>query len=121
MRGPRKVRVFKDPKKSPNWYVEWRDETGRRHCESCGPDEADARQRARQVREELDRKRSGSASQQDSGGNGSADSQEPSGPVVQLRAILRGGPVEIPLDLSIEFGPEALRAISRMLAEHNRG
>jgi hypothetical protein len=41
--GPRKVRIFRDLKKSPNWYVEWRDLDGRRHCESCGPQREDAR------------------------------------------------------------------------------
>ena len=53
MPGPRKVRVFRDSKKSPNWYVEWRDTSGRRHCESCGPHEKDALERARQIKDEL--------------------------------------------------------------------
>jgi hypothetical protein len=53
MRGPRKVRVFRDPKKSPNWYVEWRDPEGRRRTESCGPARKDAEDRAQQLRQEL--------------------------------------------------------------------
>ena len=122
MRGPRKVRVFRDPKKSPNWYVEWRDEEGRRHCESCGPDEVDAKERARQVRAELDRKRGGLTGDTTDGSVVMLNSAEanPSvaatDPVLQLQVIVRGGRFEFPLDLSIEVGPEAIRMIGEMVA-----
>jgi hypothetical protein len=50
---PRKVRVFRDVKKSPAWYVEWRDAAGVRHCSSCGPRRSDAVAVATRIKIEL--------------------------------------------------------------------
>jgi hypothetical protein len=121
MPGPRKVRVFRNPKKSPNWYVEWRDTAGRRHCESCGPSEVDAQERAREIRSKLKRKRlsiagerareraeSLSASARVSRGE---DASAPPSSVIRLHALLKCAPIEVPVDLLVQIDPELIESL----------
>ena len=118
MRGPRKVRIFRDPKKSPNWYVEWRDEGGQRHCESCGPGRKEAEERARQIADRLRELRAGAAPACVVGSTASLDAaalpvpHATNGrPVIQVRAVLCSGDVQVPVELVIEVGPELLQAL----------
>jgi hypothetical protein len=125
MRGPRKVRIFRDTNKSPNWYVEWRDLQGRRHCESCGPHRRDARERASQIAAELQGVRSGApvtGSGTVSGviaGAGVLRSQGENSayPLVHVHAVLRCPNVELPVDLLIEVNPDVLKAIGQFAAQ----
>ncbi len=121
MRGPRKVRVFRDPKKSPNWYVEWRDTTGRRHCESCGLDEREAQERARQIRAELRRWREAAspmgASMLDQPPEASSGGPTRSStPTLRLHTFLRCPQFEIPVDLHIEINSDFIDALGLLLS-----
>jgi hypothetical protein len=121
MHGPRKVRVFRDPKKSPNWYVEWRDMAGRRHCESCGADEREAQERARQIRAEFRRWREAASPIRSSvvGQPSEARSKGPtksSTPDLRLHAFLRYPQFEIPVDLHIEINSDFINALGALLS-----
>lgn len=101
MPGPRKVRIFRNPKKSPNWYVEWRDLEGRRHSESCGENQADAEDRARHIREELRQQRQAAREQRET--TPTAEPDVPSSSLLPIRAILRCSGVEVPVELIVEM------------------
>ena len=129
MPGPRKVRIFRDKRKSPNWYVEWRDMEGKRHCESCGPRRQDAEQRSGSLEVELRRLRSVDANANREGAEptpenrGSPAAVFPGsdtaarGPVVQVRASVQVGQSAIPVDLQIEITPELLKMFGQMIAD----
>jgi hypothetical protein len=127
MPGPRKVRVFKDERRSPNWYVEWRDAQGNRHCESCGPHRHDADERSRQIKAELRRLRQKGREPltQTSLPSASADSTVSSPallaktdtPQLAIRAIVRCVQVEFPIELFIEVPPDLLRTIRQLIAD----
>jgi hypothetical protein len=109
MAGPRKVRIFRDPKKSPNWYVEWRDLEGRRHSESCGPRKVSARERAREILQKLRRLRHEEHEEKLPG------SERQSLPMVEVRAILKSPPFEAPVQMLVELGPEFICSIRELL------
>ncbi len=113
MPGPRKVRVFQDRKKSPNWYVEWRDTQGRRHAESCGPDRSDAEQRAQQVRQEIRATRLASAKKTctELAESSSKVASSMVTNVLRLRARIDWGESEVPVEISVELTPELLQAL----------
>src|SRR5690348_15558804 len=114
MHGPRKVRIFRDTNKSPNWYVEWRDRDGRRHCESCGPHRREAKERAGQIAAELENLRTGApavVSGEVSGGDTGivqGPGKDSRYPLVHVRAVLRCPSLEVPVDLLIEVNPDVL-------------
>jgi hypothetical protein len=114
MPGSRKVRVFLDRKKSPNWYVEWRDEQGRRRAESCGPDRADADQRAQQIRQELRAARLTSTKTPPITASPSIVTN-----LVRLHARITLGEYEVPAEISIELTPDLLRLIRRHISLAN--
>jgi hypothetical protein len=122
--GPRKVRIFRDRKKSPNWYVEWRDREGRRHCESCGPRRKDAEERAHHIQEALRARRAdasdiGTAVPPDEGEcpdrPTALTSQE--GIAVQLHGVLRCPQGDIPIDLFVQLKPDILEILKRLIAD----
>jgi hypothetical protein len=125
MPGPRKVRVFRDNKKSPNWYVEWRDLAGRRHCESCGPDEVDAQERARHIRAELRRNWVVTTSQSPHGETkviqgqrslmGAGIESEVPSSTLRVHALLKCPQFDVPVDLHIEVNSELIDALSQLL------
>jgi len=122
MARPRKVRVFRDRKKSPSWYVEWRDMQGKRHCESCGPARRDAVKRAAEIAEELRRLRSSTASptpEQNDPQSGQAAGDLASICVLQLRVILRCRDAEVPLDIQIPLNPQLLQVIGQVAASQD--
>lgn len=105
------MRIFRDRKKSPNWYVEWRDEQGKRHCESCGPLRREAQERARQIENELRLQRAGvtlPASQHEISAEAAS--------VVQLRVFLRCGDAELPLDVQVQMNSQLLQIIGQIAA-----
>lgn len=112
-RGPRKVRVFRNLSKSASWYVEWRDETGRRHCESCGQDEAEARRRALEIDRDLHALRAVAK-----GPFGSETpvigASRPSGhgSLVSLNAVMKCAALRVPVELVIEITPELRRSLT---------
>ena len=120
MPRPRKVRIFRDRKKSPNWYVEWRDAQGKRHCESCGRLRHEAEDRAAQIEETLRRLRAGgplpiTQTPEESSANAAAvDNLHAS--VVQLRVFLRCGDADLPLDVQIQLNPQLLQLIGEIAA-----
>jgi hypothetical protein len=121
---PRKVRIFRDPKKSPNWYVEWRDLEGHRHCESCGPQRRDAEDRAGLITEELRVNREEAKRSAHPAGQKGADDADASagasgchGSAVQLQGMLRCGQVEVPITLWLEVTPQFLIAIRQLLRD----
>jgi hypothetical protein len=119
------VRIFRDPKKSPNWYVEWRDAEGRRHCESCGPQRRDAEQRAGRIKEELrlqreEAKRLARMARQDAAGGEAAAPAAAGGcdgSALQLQGLLRCAQVEVPITIRLEVPPELLTALKQALGE----
>jgi hypothetical protein len=122
--GPRKVRIFRDRKKSPNWYVEWRDIEGHRHCESCGPRREEAKQRARQIEEALQAQRAAVPDREEACKRESAEqaaeplpscSQENGMAVLQVHALLRFAQVEVPIDLFLQVRPDVLAMLQRLL------
>ena len=116
---PRKVRIFRDRKKSPNWYVEWRDAQRKRHCESCGPLRREAEDRARQIEEELRLLRAGNtlpAPQKPDESSTEADSDNRHISVMQLRVFVRCGDAELPLDIQVELNPQLLHVIIGQIA-----
>ncbi len=125
MPGPRKVRVFRNPKKSPNWYIEWRDAAGRRHCESCGPGKGDAQDRARQVRADLQRERLSVCGRppverlESATGNtrvsGTEDPSARPSSVIRVHALLKCAEFELPVDLLVEVNPELLESLSHYI------
>ena len=120
MSKPRKVRIFRDRKKSPNWYVEWRDTQGKRHCESCGPLRREALERAGQIEDGLRRLRAGDAlpvpqNQAETTADG-ASGNNTRACVVQLRVLLRCGDAELPLDIQVQLNPELLQLIGQIAA-----
>lgn len=122
MSKPRKVRIFRDRNKSPNWYVEWRDTQGKRHCESCGPLRRDAAERAGQIEQGLRRLRAGDAlpvtqNQDETAADGAARDNSRAC-VVQLRVFLRCGDAELPLDIQVQLNPQLLQVIGQMAASH---
>ena len=121
MSRPRKVRIFRNRKKSPNWYIEWRDAQGKRHCESCGPLRRDAEERAGQIEEGLRRRRAGDVlpapQKLDDGASADAASVDnPRASVVQLRVFLRCGDAELPLDIQVQLNPQLLQVIGQIAA-----
>jgi hypothetical protein len=118
------VRIFRDRKKSPNWYVEWRDVQRKRHCESCGPLRRQAEERARQIEEELRRLRAGNLvpapkkQEEISPNAASVDNCRVS--VVQLRLFLRCGDAELPLDIQVQLNPELLEVIGKISASEQK-
>jgi hypothetical protein len=122
--GPRKVRVFRDPKKSPNWYVEWRDMDGRRHCESCGPHRQDARHRAGQIAEQLrqqrlEAKRLAQRTQQvlADAATTRATESNPGGSALELQGLLRCAQFELPITVLLQVPPVLLTALARAIPE----
>jgi hypothetical protein len=125
MPGPRKVRIFKDPKKSPNWYVEWRDFSGRRHCESCGPRQDDAIKRSRQINDELRHSRLADARgavqldpkppRSEAPITRSENRGESLPSILRVRAILKSPQFELPVDLHVELNPDLIDAVSQLL------
>lgn len=114
-RGPGKVRVFQNLRKSASWYVEWRDTAGQRHCESCGASEADARERAVQIERELRVVRSAAkgplakVSQ-----HANTPNAEEGRDVVTLRAMMRCAALQVPVELVVELTPELRRSLASM-------
>ena len=100
MPGPRKVRVFRDLAKSPNWYVEWRDREGKKHCESCGPEETDAQERANEIRQELQRQRKGQGLESE--GFGGID--------CTLQLIIPLSPTPVSVNVTARMTPDAIRS-----------
>ena len=126
MPGPRKVRVFKDPAKSPNWYVEWRDLQGKRHCESCGPRRQAAKKRANQLQSELRAARLGSPEGPTPLARESTDPVRSGMPneasttviqMVRLQTVLCLGQREVPVNLTIELTPELLQAFHELIGK----
>jgi hypothetical protein len=117
------VRIFRDRKKSPNWYVEWRDAQGKRHCESCGPLRREADERAGQIEEELRRLRAGNVppapQKQDEEGTDDA-SDNPPASLVQLRVFLRCGDAELPLDIQVQLNHQLLQVIGQIAASQQK-
>lgn len=111
MAGPRKVRVFRDRKKSPNWYVEWRDQQGRRRTESCGPARTDADERAQQIRQELRAARIASTKTAFAGCSPTIVTN-----VVRLHGRIDLGEYQVPVEISIELTNEVLQALRKTLA-----
>ncbi len=123
MPRPRKVRIFRDRKKSPNWYVEWRDAQRKRHCESCGPLRREAEKRAGQIEEELRRLRASEPLPAQGRDESPADSVSLDNPrisVVQLRIFLRCGNAELPLDVQVQLNPELLQVIGQIAASEQK-
>jgi hypothetical protein len=125
MPGPRKVRVFRDRKKSPNWYVEWRDAEGSRHCESCGPTRKDAEDRASRLRTQLQATRLAplNGSLVEESDPTSPNSESVSTPshglvaqVIRLNASLQLGREYVPITVTIDLTPELLQALQRTLS-----
>lgn len=109
MARPRKVRIFRDLRKSPNWYVEWRDVAGRRHCESCGPKRRDAQKRANQIAKELRRQREDAKRVvQPARQNPAATTSVCSPSAVRLQGLLRCAQVDLPFTVCFEIMPEFL-------------
>lgn len=124
MVGPRKVRIFRDQKKSPNWYVEWRDTEGRRHCESCGPHRRDARERASQITEQLrvqreEAKRLTRMARDAAYGeaNTAALATGSEGSALQVQGLVRCAQVEVPITVRLEVPPALLTALQQILRE----
>jgi hypothetical protein len=120
MRGPRKVRIFRDRKKSPNWYIEWRDLEGKRHCESCGPRRKAAKERANQMQTQLQAARLvGKESATPlvptlTGIVSSGEAKQPPAMVAQIvpaQVIFRLGRKEVPVNLTIELTQELIQAV----------
>ena len=111
-RGPRKVRVFRNLSKSASWYVEWRDEAGRRHCESCGADEVEARRRATEIEGEL---RALRAAAKGPIGTATLDVDAPPSDAarafVKLRAMMKCAALQVPVELIVELTPELRRSL----------
>jgi hypothetical protein len=124
MTKPRKVRIFRDRKKSPNWYVEWRDAQGKRHCESCGPLRREAQERAGQIQEGLRRLRAGEVipgpQKQVEASADAASVDNPRASVVQLRVFLRCGDAQLPLDIQVQLNPQLLQVIGQMAASQQQ-
>lgn len=99
MPGPRKVRVFRDLAKSPNWYVEWRDLEGKKHCESCGPEEANAQERAKEIRQELQRQRKSQRLQ----------NERCDGIDCTLQIVIPLNPTPLPINLNVRMTEEEVR------------
>src|SRR4051812_19164054 len=97
MAGPRKVRVFRDRRKSPNWYVEWRDVERRRHCESGGPRRKDAEERARQIAAELQEMRTAGALAQPTPPGPSPLAPPQDTPVIRARLVVRCAEADVPV------------------------
>jgi hypothetical protein len=114
MPGPRKVRVFRDRKKSPNWYVEWRDGQGQRRTESCGPDRADAEQRAQQIREELLAARIASNKKLVAGSLPAIVTN-----LVRMHAVINLGEYQVPVEISFELTKEVRQALRRTISDVN--
>src|SRR6266566_4600413 len=114
MAGPRKVRVFRDRKKSRNWYVEWRDSDGRRRTESCGPTRTDAEQRAQQIRQELRIARIASTKTSFAGSSPAIVTN-----VVRLHARIDLGEYQVPVEISVELTTEVLQVLRKTLAGVN--
>jgi hypothetical protein len=119
MARPLKVRIFRDEKKSPNWYVEWRDLEGRKHCESCGPERSDADKRADEITAELRqaRRKIKTVAELPPLGASSAAGSQPDQPLLQLRAVLRCPQLDLPVDLVLHLDTELVKGIRRMLSE----
>jgi hypothetical protein len=124
MPNPRKVRIFRDRKKSPNWYVEWRDAQRRRHCESCGPLRREAEERARQIEGELRRLRAGEAfpasQAQDEVSADATSVANPRPSIMQLQVFLRCGDAELPLDIQVQLNPQLLHIIGQIAASQQK-
>ncbi|HKB38587.1 MAG TPA: hypothetical protein VKD72_19240 [Gemmataceae bacterium] len=124
MAGPRKVRIFRDPKKSPNWYVEWRDLQGHRHCESCGPQRRDAQERADQITEELrvqreEAKRLAQTARQSAAYDETTLSAASScdGTALHLQGLLRLAQLVVPITLRLEVPSVLVTAFRQLLRE----
>jgi len=117
MPGARKVRVYQDKKKSPNWYVEWRDSEGRRRTESAGPARTDAEARTEQLREQLRAARLGAMNFP------ASDSEQPSSRtarnvatnLLRLRAKINCGYSEVPFEINVELTPVLIEALRQFL------
>src|SRR6185437_114065 len=110
MPGPRKVRIFHDVKKSPNWYVEWRDVQGRRHCESCGPKRADAEDRRQQIEDQLRLTRTLLPIQVgvDPQVPGTQGMPEDPGNEFSIPLVLKLGETEVPITIQCKLTQEAI-------------
>jgi hypothetical protein len=117
MPGSRKVRVYQDRKKSPNWYIEWRDSEGRRRTESCGPIRADAEKRAKQVRQQLSAARLAAAKPVASEFDQSSTKTAPSlvTNVLRLRARIDCGESEVPVEINVELTPLLLETLRGLM------
>jgi hypothetical protein len=119
------VRIFRDLKKSPNWYVEWRDAEGRRHCESCGPQRLDAEQRAGQITEELRQQREEAKRLERMARPDAARGEAAiptatggcDGSALQLQGLLRCAQVELPITIRLEVPPDLLAVLKQVLGE----
>ena len=112
MPGPRKVRVFRDRKKSPNWYVEWRDGQGQRRTESCGPKRADAEQRAQEIREELRVARIASSKTPVAGSMPGIVTN-----LLRMHAVINLGEYQVPVEISFELTKEVRQAFRRTISD----
>lgn len=114
MPGPRKVRVFRDRNKSPNWYVEWRDGQGRRRTESCGPSRTDAEERAQEIRKQLRAARIASTK-----AAFAASSPTIVTNIVRLHARIDLGEYQVPVEISLELTTDVLNALRRTINERD--
>lgn len=124
MPGPRKVRIYQDVKKSPNWYVEWRDLQGRKHCESCGPRREDAEVRGQQIAEQLRLSRNASSipicitPHRDTIKNQAETGQIASIVVpktIDIPLLLKVGEIEVPMTINLKVTQEVMRALQRLV------
>jgi hypothetical protein len=117
MAVPKKVRIFRDPKKSPNWYVEWRDAEGRRHSESCGPARRDALRRAKQLHQEMQAARLATL-RSFAGSEGNSNQTTPTlvSNVLRLPARINLGECEVPVEISVEISPALLNVIEQAIS-----
>lgn len=104
MPGHRKVRVFHDPKKSPNWYVELRDAQGRRRSESCGPRKVDADKRAAELERELAVLRTARRRPPASGHEG-----------VPVQAVIKAANLEWPVEIVLRVDAPLRQLLERLV------
>jgi hypothetical protein len=121
MRGARKVRVFQNLKKSPNWYVEWRDVSGKRRCQSCGPNEREAQERARKIGAELRRLRDVECLNgvQADGGEHPRNLVHPSRATpttLRLNAFLKCHECAIPVQFNIQVNSDLVTCLNQLLS-----
>lgn len=123
MPGSRKVRVFRDRKKSPNWYVEWRDAQGQRRSESCGPDRIDAERRAQQIQQQMREARVDAATRAFTGFSEPSSKTAPgvATNVLRLRARIDWKKCEVPIEISVELSPELLRVLREEICPGSGG